>query len=163
MKTTTRIAIALVSSAIALIVAAQVIGGEPASHATFHALSALVIAGTAGAVGWRNPAGRPASVIAVLAAEALALAWLVEGLGAFGYGSDGYSRANGLVALHDIGAPLTLAGLSSTAVAVPVAVAARLTRGVADRGHRVALGGLVAVALIVPALLFVATVVGIGL
>jgi hypothetical protein len=163
MTTTRRIALALALGAIGLIVAAQVIGGEPAAHATFHGLSALVITTTAGLLAWRNPAGRSATVIAVLAGEALAAAWLVEGVGAFGYGSDGYTRANGLVALHDLGAPLTLAGLLSTAVGAPIAIAARLTRDMAAGGRRVAMRGLIAAALIASALLVVATMVGIGL
>lgn len=107
------------AGAVALLFGSSLAGpGSATGHAQFHglfALGALIPAGLLVAT-----AKRPtlASLAPVLALWLLAATQLVEGVGALGYGADGYSRVNGLVVLHDIGLALTPIGLIGTAIGV---------------------------------------------
>ena len=94
--------------------------GSATGHAQFHAIAALAALLPAGVLVARPHRPTVASSAPVIGLWLLAGAQLIEGLGALGYGADGYSRVNELVALHDLG--LTLAPLGFTAAAIGVAV-----------------------------------------
>jgi hypothetical protein len=126
--------------------------GQASGHAQFHALFALVALGIAGVLVTPPRGTTLASLAPSMGLLVLALAQVVEGVGAFGYGPDGNSRANGLVALHDLGFLLMPVGLMAVAVGVAVGIGAIVARRsgrpklAVTAGAVVTLGALVAVA-----------------
>ena len=118
-----RLVVVAIAVCLAQIVLAQFLTDIVASgHAVFHALFALAVLLPALAIAWRWPAAGLASRAPVLGLLALAAAQFVESLGAFGYAPDNDTRANGMVALHDIGLALTALGLMAAVAGVVLGV-----------------------------------------
>jgi len=107
-------------AAIGLLAAGMLVGAGGGDHAKFHVFLALLALVPAGILVARS--GRPtvASRAPAIGFWLLAGAQLVEGLGALGYGADGYSRKNDLVVLHDLG--LTLAPIGFVGAAIGMAI-----------------------------------------
>jgi hypothetical protein len=142
------VAAALVT-AIGLLVAGMLVGAGGGDHAKFHAILGLLALMPAGILAAQR--GRPtlASLAPTIGLWLLAATQLIEGVGALGYGADGYTRVNGLVALHDLGLGLAPIGLIGAAVGVAAGIGSLVGR---RSGHpRVAatvtvLAGLIALA-----------------
>jgi len=95
-----------------LVVVAEVMAQVASSgHALFHALFAIGVLGLGGAIIARWPAAGAASLAPAVGCLLMGISQLVEGIGALGYGVDGYIRQNGLVTLHDLGLAITPIGL----------------------------------------------------
>jgi len=145
------------AGAIGLLTASVLVGaGGAAGHAQFHAILALTALIPAGVLMARADRPTLASRGPAIGLWFLAATQLVEGVGALGYGADGYSRANGLVALHDLGLGLAPIGLVGAAVGVAAGIGSLVGR----RSHRprVAVGVTVLAALV--ALVGVAKMIG---
>jgi hypothetical protein len=98
-------------------------------HAQVHAIFALVVLLPALALASRR-GSRPtiASKAPIVGLATVAVAQLVESVGALGYGPDNDLRANGLVALHDIGLAITPLGLIAALAGITVGIGVLVRR-----------------------------------
>ncbi len=140
-------------AAAGLVIAAQLLSQVAASgHALFHASFAIGVLVLGGAIIARWPTAGLTSLAPAVGCLLMGTSQLVEGIGALGYGVDGYSRQNGLAGLHDLGLAITPVGLVAMVLGFGVAVAALASRWQGP-GRRLAmpaaivlvLGGLVLV------------------
>jgi len=149
--------VATAAIALLLLGLAQVIGaGEAAGHATFHALSALPLLTIAGLLLGRWPEAGLAVRGPASGLGAMAIALLVESIGAYGFEADNETR-NGLAVVHDLGLTLTAIGLPAAIIGVGLGLGA-----LSMRGHGFARGaGVVGtVTFVAVGLLFVKTMTG---
>jgi hypothetical protein len=124
-----RLVAAALLTTIGLLAASVLVGaGSAAGHAQFHAILALAALLPAGILVARTDHPTVASRAPAIGLWLLAATQLIEGLGALGYGADGYTRANGLVALHDLGLGLAPIGLIGAAVGVAAGIGALVGR-----------------------------------
>ena len=95
-----------------ILVASAVLAGRfDVGHAQFHVLIALVMLVGAAVILRTRPQMGVGARWLMLGLLAFAAAQFVEAIGAFGFGTDGYSRINDVVLLHDLGLGLTPIGL----------------------------------------------------
>jgi hypothetical protein len=130
--------------------------GSAAGHAQLHAITGLAALVPAGTLVARVDRPTMASRAPAIGLWLLAATQMIEGLGALGYGADGYTRANGLVALHDLGLGLAPIGLVGAAVGVAAGIGTLVGRR--SNRPRVAAGVTVLAALV--ALVVVAKMIG---
>lgn len=142
--------------AIGLLGAGMLVGAGGGDHAKFHAFLAFFALMPAGILAAQAARRTMAAWAPAVGLWLLAATQLVEGVGALGYGADGYSRANGLVALHDLGLGLAPIGLIGAAVGVAAGIGALVGRRTGR--PRVAAGVTVLAALV--ALVGVAKMIG---
>lgn len=116
--------IVIAGSMIQVIVGGLVTGVVAGGHAQFHAATALGLAGLGLAIRLRWPASGAASSLPALGLGVLAAAWLVESLGAYGYGPDNDTRVNSFVLLHELGLILSALGMLSTVAGVAAGIVA---------------------------------------
>lgn len=129
-------------------------------HARFHASTALVALLVAAGILWVRPRPTLANRAPVVGLVALAVAMLVESVGALGFGPDGYARVNDLVVLHDLGLLLTPLAMMAMVLALAIGAGAVIwqrTPGRAAARGAAALAGLAVVAL---GLFLIATMTG---
>jgi hypothetical protein len=108
---------------VGLVVAAQLLAQVAASgHTLFHASFAIVVLALGGVIIARWPAAGAASLAPAVGCLLMGLLQLVEGIGALGYGVDGYSRQSGLAGLHDLGLAITPIGLVGIVLGLGVTV-----------------------------------------
>ncbi len=124
MRDVTRWVVAVAAAGAVIILAASVaFGGRVAAgHAQFHALVAVVLLGACAVLLRSRPVLGVGARALMLGLLAFAFAQLVEATGAFGFGTDGYARVNGIVVLHDLGLALSAPGIVLLGVGIVVAV-----------------------------------------
>jgi hypothetical protein len=127
-----------------------------AGHAQLHAIMGLAALLPAAILVVRVDRPTLASGGPAIGLWLLAVTQLIEGVGALGYGADGYTRANGLVALHDLGLGLAPIGLVGAAVGVAAGIGSLVGRR--SGSPRVAAGITVLAGLL--ALVVVAKMIG---
>jgi len=144
------IALGLAQAIAQLVLAGLLSAGEATGHARYHAVFALVVLAIAGAIVARWPRAGLASGAPAAGLVSLAVAQLMESIGAFGYDAANDARINGFAGVHDIGVLATAPGmiLAVFGVALGLIVAASRLSGtrrlVALPGAvLVAIGGLV--------------------
>ena len=130
------VGLALAGTALMLIPALLIASGETATHAKLHIISAAVVmtATAAVALGWRNTRRRSEWIArrALLASlSALALAQLVESVGALAWGPDGETLTSPALQVIHTAAALTgaaaLFAVGASAIAALVTLMLRLT------------------------------------
>lgn len=103
--------------------------GGARGHARLHAGVALIALILAGAIQLARPIGGAARRAGIVAFVLVAIAQLLEGVGALGYAADNDTRRSDLALAHDAGVAATPLALLSLAVAAGIAVAARVRSG----------------------------------
>lgn len=123
----------IVGSIVQVIVGGLVVEFVAGGHAQFHAAAAVVLAGIGLAIRLRWSASGAASSLPALGFGVLATAWLVESLGAYGYGPDNDTRVSSFVLLHELGLILSALGMIATVAGVTagIVVAGRRRAGTA--------------------------------
>lgn len=143
-----------------LVIAAQLLASmASAGHAVFHASFAIGILALGGAVISRWPAAGAASLGPAVGCLLMGISQVVEGVGALGYGVDGYSRQNSLAGLHDLGLAITPVGLVALVLGFGTSVAILAGRWQGP-GRRLAVP--VAVAFIAGGLVLIAKMIGVA-
>jgi hypothetical protein len=136
---------------------AQVIGaGESAGHATYHALTALMLLAIAGLILVRWPDAGLTVRAPALGFALLATSQLVESFGAYGFEADNDTR-NGFAVVHDLGLGLTPLGLLAAVIGVGLGLGALSMR---RRGLARGAGLVATVVVVVAALLGVKMTIG---
>jgi hypothetical protein len=145
---------------VGLVVAALVLSQHVASgHAIFHATFAVAVLAVGGVIVASRPEAGAASLAAAAGCLLMGTSQLVEGIGALGYGVDGYTRQNGLAGLHDLGLAITPIGLVAMVLGFGLAVAILAGRW---RGPGRRLAVPLAVAFALGGLALVAKMIGIA-
>lgn len=128
-----QILVVVIVGSIVQVIAGGLVGEIVAGgHAQLHAGTALVVAVVGLAIRLRWVSSGAASGLPAFGLGVLAAAWLIESLGAYGFGPDNDSRVNAFVLLHDLGLDLVGLGMLAAVIGVVtgVAVAARRRTGV---------------------------------
>ena len=134
--------------------------GTDTGHARFHGSTALMALLVAAGILWVRPSRTLANRAPVVGLVALAVAMLVESVGALGFGPDGYGRVNDLVVLHDLGLLLTPLAMIVMVVALAISAGAVIWRRAAGSNAARATAVLVGLVVVAMGLFLIATLTG---
>ena len=151
----------LIAAGMAIVLVGIPLGGQVDSgHAAFHASTAIVVAAIPLAGILISPTPRRTTTIAWWGIALLAVAFLVEAIGGFGFRPDGYGR-NDLAVIHDLSLGTTPLAILVAIVAVVIGLTGAVAASGSGRRARIA-AAVVGIASLALLLRLFAMLVGLG-